>query len=458
MNTELWRNITEFNLDLPLSEYGFSTRLETENLWTVNFASDAIIEYKKFMYLAATTEFMVSPSEIVDIVWHQHLIFTQSYDAFCLILGKKIAHIPSTHNKADYQQFMRAKENTGRLYAESFGVQPSHIWDYSSMYAPLSLEKSSFTASRIITIGMALFIPFLVAAYFLLRPLYETIDNPYFLFGYMMIVLLSVILLEIFNRSKFKSITSKWHGASFVFHLTALELLYLKKNELSEVIHGVVNQLVSVNKIGIAHDGTLRTNTNSGIQSARYFSVLETVSQTQNIRYPELLARLKLKPVFVKTERAMEAFKKYFSRSKEFIGLFAVNFSTLLLLFLIGVTRLWTGIAREKPVAIITIVLVVHFIFMCKYLYRLKIYMGSEVIPKYFSEQVLDDRLPENNWEWNYYLLGSAVFVSAFVPLALHGRNNGGDSSGGDSSGGGEASGGSGCGSSCGSCGGCGGD
>ena len=52
--------------------------------------NEAIEEYKKFMYLAATSNQMVSPSEIVDIVWHQHLIFTQSYKEFCDILGKKI--------------------------------------------------------------------------------------------------------------------------------------------------------------------------------------------------------------------------------------------------------------------------------------------------------------------------------------------------------------------------------
>ena len=63
----------------------------------------AIEEYKKFMYLAATSNQMVSPSEIVDIVWHQHLIFTNSYSDFCNLLGKRIEHIPSTHNKSEFE-------------------------------------------------------------------------------------------------------------------------------------------------------------------------------------------------------------------------------------------------------------------------------------------------------------------------------------------------------------------
>lgn len=82
MNKTLWNEIEKFDFDFSLSEYGFSTRLAYENEWTTFFTQKAIEEYKKFMYLAATSNQMVSPSEIVDIVWHQHLIFTQSYKEF----------------------------------------------------------------------------------------------------------------------------------------------------------------------------------------------------------------------------------------------------------------------------------------------------------------------------------------------------------------------------------------
>ena len=99
MNTILWNKILEFDLDQPAGEYGFSIRLANENYWTKNFTAQAIIEYKKFMYLAAVSEFMVAPSGVVDTVWHQHLIFTQSYQDFCNILGKQIQHVPSTHTK-----------------------------------------------------------------------------------------------------------------------------------------------------------------------------------------------------------------------------------------------------------------------------------------------------------------------------------------------------------------------
>ncbi len=110
MNKELWNKIELFDFDNPLSEYGFTTRLATENLWTEYFPQAALTEYKKFMYLAATSDFMVSPSAIVDVVWHQHLIFTQSYNEFCKLLGKKIQHIPSTHNPEEFQNFKKPKK------------------------------------------------------------------------------------------------------------------------------------------------------------------------------------------------------------------------------------------------------------------------------------------------------------------------------------------------------------
>lgn len=88
LNHEKWQKILQFQLDSPSDIYGFTLRLANENSWTKHFTALAILEYKKFMYLAATGEGMVSPSEVVDAVWHLHLIFTESYEHFCQVLGK----------------------------------------------------------------------------------------------------------------------------------------------------------------------------------------------------------------------------------------------------------------------------------------------------------------------------------------------------------------------------------
>ena len=164
INNDLWKSILAFEFDSENDEYGFTVRLSTENNWTTDFTERAILEYKKFMFLAATSDEMVSPSEIVDIVWHQHLIFTISYQKFCQLLGKQIQHVPSTHNKADFQTFVNAKERTQILYEEKFDKADESIWNNHSMYETLHLKKSKFSLKTVIIIGIncviALSIPF----------------------------------------------------------------------------------------------------------------------------------------------------------------------------------------------------------------------------------------------------------------------------------------------------------
>ena len=112
MNNIFWDTILKFDFDDPEGEYVFSTRLASENFWTKNFTEIAILEYKKFMYLAATSSSMVSPSEIIDKVWHLHLVYTESYNDFCKLLGKQIKHIPSTHNKKEISKFLDKYKGT----------------------------------------------------------------------------------------------------------------------------------------------------------------------------------------------------------------------------------------------------------------------------------------------------------------------------------------------------------
>ena len=202
MNNELWNNIQKFEFDNPISEYGFSTRLANENFWTENFTQTAILEYKKFMYLASTANHMVSPSEIVDIVWHQHLIFTQSYSDFCTILGKRIEHVPSTHNKQDVEKFKLAKEKTALLYASIFGEHPQEIWDFSTIYEPLSLSKAGFKIRSFLIFGIIAFLFLIYPVYFLISPVFSRINNPYFIRGYIVLVVAIFLVLEIYNRSK----------------------------------------------------------------------------------------------------------------------------------------------------------------------------------------------------------------------------------------------------------------
>lgn len=257
MNNKLWEKIQKFDFDNPPSEYGFSTRLAFENFWTKDFTTQALLEYKKFMYLAATSDFMVSPSEIVDTVWHQHLIFTQSYSEFCLLLGKQIQHIPSTHNKEDFNKFEQAKERTKKQYSENFGDQPSAFWENNGIFESLHLVKARFKIRTVLVIGIIAFIILIIPAYSLLQPVYLSIKNPHFIILFLSLCCITFLGLELLNRYYLNNIIKAIAADSFIYNLMPYELIYLKTQKLTSVINGFVNELIENKNIKVNLDNTI---------------------------------------------------------------------------------------------------------------------------------------------------------------------------------------------------------
>jgi hypothetical protein len=457
MNNTLWEQVLQFDFDIPFSEYGFSTRLANENKWTKSFTSLAIVEYKKFMYLAATSGYMVSPSEIVDIVWHQHLIFSQSYQDFCVLLGKQIQHIPSTHSKHEADKFKEASERTQKLYVANFGEQPKSIWTYNSMLGSLNLDAAKLEFKGGIIVGLLLFACVSVPAYFFLRLMYITIDNPDFIINFIGLACITFAGLEVFNRLKLYQVTELFDKASFIFHLEPFEIIYLKTEKLSSILNGTINELVDAKRVKINNDKTIEllpAEEAESTQSSEHLQVISQLNDAAKISYILLMQQLAAKPVFRNTANCMNAFKKHIVNSKKFRNLFYVNFGILLILLLFGVIRLVTGILRDKPIVFIALAVVVLAVLAVVYLNRLSSLMCTNTLPYLYKKKILPSRKVEHNWQWSYFLLGSAALKTSLVALdKFMERKN---SSGGMSSCG--ASSDSSCGSSCSSCGGCGGD
>ncbi len=122
----LWGKLSQFALDGPHAEFSFSDRLAKENGWTKPLACRAIEEYKKFVYLAAVSGGEVTPSQIVDVVWHQHLTYTRSYwEEMCgATLGFPLHHNPTTGGTAEDARFEAQYTETLVLYAQEFGEAP----------------------------------------------------------------------------------------------------------------------------------------------------------------------------------------------------------------------------------------------------------------------------------------------------------------------------------------------
>ncbi len=456
MNLSLWNKVVDFDFDNPPSEYGFSIRLANENYWTKSFTQQAILEYKKFMYLAATSDFMVSPSEIVDTVWHQHLIFTQSYQDFCNILGKQIQHIPSTHNKEDFEKFKNAKERTTKFYERDFGQQPNNIWEYNDMFESLNLEKAKFKIRTFVIVGILASICLAVPAYFLLKPIYVHIGNPNFIISLIILIGSTFLLLEFYNRKILNKIVSRFDKNSFVYNLQPYEVVFSKTQKFANVINGAVNELIEKGIIKVHTDNSIElantTNTTLNKEQLQITAALRELGLTY---YPNLLRKVSMKPAFGNVVNCIHAFRKYFNKSKKFGMLFYTNFGVLIILLLVSFTRIVTGVLRDKPVFQIVIVAIILTIIIVAFLQRLTKQILTTTITNLYKDEILPARQLEHSLDWSYFLFGTAALTASFVPLANYIDKNNNTGNCGSSCG---SICGSSCGSSCSSCGGCGGD
>lgn len=92
--------------------------------------SATVTAYKQFLYLASVTkEKLRVPSDIVDKLWHSHILFTEDYEEYChKNFGKFIHHKPYT--KKTTVEHKRYQAN--QLYLASMKVFGSDIFDVSS--------------------------------------------------------------------------------------------------------------------------------------------------------------------------------------------------------------------------------------------------------------------------------------------------------------------------------------
>ncbi|MGB1204449.1 MAG: hypothetical protein ACPG5B_02315 [Chitinophagales bacterium] len=456
MNQILWKNIEQFSFDTVLSDYGFETRLASENAWTKKFTKKALLEYKKFMYLAATSNTMVSPSEIVDIVWHQHLIFSKSYREFCQILGKNVQHIPSTHNEAEFETFQKAKMHTTRLYKENFGEQPKEIWEYRDMYAPLGLRKAKIDITVNLIIGLIAFFMLANPAYYLLLPTYQTIGNPLFLQTYVIFFMLAFVFLNLFNQYYLANFIKKAPKFSFLHHLEALELIYMKTKKLDDVIHANLNKLLHKKTITVNSDDTLKLQDENEPKNVEEYATFKSLQRLGNTYYPVLLKELLPKPTFQNVANSVTSFRKHFTQSKFFMSLFSLNLICLTVLLMLGFVRLLAGINHQKPILFISMTMFVFTVATIYFLWRLTQIAFTRTIPQFYISTVLPKKQQISDLELSYFVIGSSILAADFLPLVTYTQKN--NSAVASSCGTCGSSCGSSCGGGCGGgCGGCGG-
>ena len=125
----LFQRLNDFALDDASAQFKFSDRLARENGWSLAFAKQAISEYKKFVYLTATSQMPVTPSDIVDQVWHLHLTYSRSYwNEMCgEVLGKPLHHGPTKGGAAQDANYRNLYAATLATYRREFDCEPPAV-------------------------------------------------------------------------------------------------------------------------------------------------------------------------------------------------------------------------------------------------------------------------------------------------------------------------------------------
>jgi hypothetical protein len=95
-------------------------RIESEHNYSRGYATGALREAKRMLYLSNVSGEVVSPSEMIDPAWHEMLMFTRFYQDFSNFIGGFIHHDPTP----GIPDGGAAYERTKALYAKHFGVQP----------------------------------------------------------------------------------------------------------------------------------------------------------------------------------------------------------------------------------------------------------------------------------------------------------------------------------------------
>ena len=130
MQQHLYQRICAYELDDSSHEIGFLVHLMRANGWSRSFASRAIEEYRKFVFLALVADHQVTPSDPVDQVWHLHLLFSEAYwNDFCpRVLGRPLHHHPTKGGQGERDRFHELYRATIRSYRQHFGEPPADLW------------------------------------------------------------------------------------------------------------------------------------------------------------------------------------------------------------------------------------------------------------------------------------------------------------------------------------------
>jgi hypothetical protein len=126
----LWQRLSDYSFDRIGGSLTFPKKLARDAQWSAKFTRRAIDEYRRFLYLTQVSDAEVTPSAVVDVVWHLHLTYTREYwQELCDgVLGRPLHHDPCL-GPEENPRYERQYEATRQLYADEFATSPPRdIW------------------------------------------------------------------------------------------------------------------------------------------------------------------------------------------------------------------------------------------------------------------------------------------------------------------------------------------
>lgn len=104
-------------------------KIAKATLASANDCQRGLEETLKFLVLAHESRSMAcTPSHRIDLVWHEFILFTRHYTAFCQEqFGKFIHHDPATAGQSCSVQY----QHTLELYRQKFGPPDENWWNLS---------------------------------------------------------------------------------------------------------------------------------------------------------------------------------------------------------------------------------------------------------------------------------------------------------------------------------------
>jgi uncharacterized membrane protein YgcG len=145
-NYFLWRRIQNATLvDGDWENSKFIIRVAEKHDWRPSKVRALIEEYKKFLYIAVT-DGPATPSKEVDEIWHEHILFTESYfGTWTKVLGRTLHHKPGFEGEDFSKTFKRIEDKKREYFGAEVVDKLSEVADAITDITP----SKSYTSHEI---------------------------------------------------------------------------------------------------------------------------------------------------------------------------------------------------------------------------------------------------------------------------------------------------------------------